>query len=207
LNVSEEHAVRITLIRSAETDWELQGRIRGNSDLPLSSHGVEILSGALTEPLTIDVIRHATDEASTATARLLARSTGARRRKLVGLEPPNFGLLEGLTMAEATERYPTRSRIWEENPLALNPPDGESLNVLAERTGIALSRTLSRVSTRSVAFVAHPLVIGVMRLLLADLSSARYHDMEGSAARIEHFTAPEGGMESILRRATELGSE
>ncbi|MDG2030354.1 MAG: histidine phosphatase family protein [Phycisphaerales bacterium] len=205
--MSEERALRITLIRSAETDWELQGRIRGSSDLPLSSHGVEVLSQALTDPPEIDVIRHATDEASKATARLLARNTGARRRKLIGLEPPNFGLLEGLTMAEATERYPTRSRIWEENPLALNPPDGEPLNVLAERTGIALERTLSRVRTRSIAFVAHPLVIGVMRLLLTDLPSARYHEMEAAAARIEHFPAPDGGMESILIRAAKLGSE
>lgn len=205
--MSEERALRITLIRSAETDWELQGRIRGSSDLPLSSRGVEVLSQALVDTPEIDVIRHADDEASKATARLLARSTGARKRKLIGLKPPNFGLLEGLTMAEATDRYPTRSRIWEENPLALNPPDGEPLNVLAERTGIALARTLSRLRTRSIAFVAHPLVIGVMRLLLTDLPSARYHEMESSAARIEHFPAPDGGTESILLRATKLGSE
>lgn len=205
--MADERALRITLIRSAETDWELQGRIRGRTDLPLSSNGVEILSASLADSPEIQVIRHATDEASKATARLLVRSTGARRRKLVGLEPPNFGLLEGLTLAEATERYPTRSRIWEDNPLALNPPDGESLNVLAERTGQALGRTLSRVRMRSIAFVAHPLVIGVMRLLLADLPSARYHDMEAAAPRIELFSLPEGGVESILRRASELGSE
>ena len=205
--MADERALRITLIRSAETDWELQGRIRGRTDLPLSSRGVEILSAALVDASEIEVIRHATDEASKATARLLARSTGARRRKLVGLEPPNFGLLEGLTMAEATERYPTRSRIWEDNPLALNPPDGESLNVLADRTGQALGRTLSRVRMRSIAFVAHPLVIGVMRLLLADLPSARYHDMETAAPRIELLSLPDGGVESILRRALELGSE
>ncbi len=200
----EEIPRRITLVRSAETDWELQGRIRGSSDLPLCAHGVEVLSKALDEVPATDVIRHATDEASTATARLLARATKARRRKLPGLEPPDFGLLEGLTMVEATERYPTRSRIWEENPLSLNPPDGEPLGRLVERTAGALGRTIDRSRARSIAFVAHPLVIGVMRLLIEGRQAENYHELEQAAARIEAHLAPEGGGATIMQQAAEL---
>lgn len=194
--------VRILLARSGETEWEVQGRIRGRTDLPLAPQAVETLANALVNPPALKVVRHATDEASTATARLLARTTRARRRKLLGLEPPDLGLLEGLTLAEAAERYPSRSRIWEESPLSLKPPEGEPLLDLLKRAGDALTRTLTRSRSSSLAIVAHPMVIGALRVLLADAKPSRYHDLAHSAPRLESYVLPPDAAQRIKRRVS-----
>ncbi len=191
--VRERRSMRLLLVRSCETEWELQGRVRGATELPLSPLAVEQLSRALADPPELDVVRHATDEVSKATASLLAGKTHARRRKVQGIEPPDLGLLEGLTLEEANERYPSRSRVWEEDPLALLPPEGEPLRTVAWRSGGALVRTLSRSRSTSLAIVAHPVVIGMLRLVLAGSDEAGYHELERDAGRLEpHEVTPEG---------------
>lgn len=194
--------VHILLVRSGETEWEVQGRIRGQTDLPLSPHAVEILAKALVNPPPVKVVRHASDEASTATARLIARTTRARRRKLVGLEPPNLGLLEGLTLEEAADRYPSRSRIWQETPLALKPPEGEPLLDLVQRAGGALARTVARSSSSMLAIVAHPMVIGALRVVLADAKPERYHELAHSAPRLESYILPPDAAQRLMRRVS-----
>lgn len=183
---------QVWLIRSCETDWELQQRIRGRTDLPIAPTGRERLQASLDASIELDLIRHATDEASLETARLLAKGLGVRRRRLTTFLPPDLGVFEGLTMEQASERFPSRARVWAENPIGLLPPEGEPLNEVLLRTARSLHRLLLRGRTARLGIVAHPVVIGCLRVLINRADSGAYHALESAAPRLEpHSLVPD----------------
>ena len=197
---------QLWLIRSCETDWELQQRIRGCTDLPIAPTGRERLQASLDASIELDLIRHATDEASLETARLLAKGLGVRRRRLTTFLPPDLGLFEGLTMEEASERFPSRARLWTEDPIALLPPEGEALNQVLLRTARSLARLLSRGRTAHLGIVAHPVVIGCLRVLLARADSAAYHALESVAPRLEPHALDPNLLDELQDRIHSLSS-
>ncbi|MAJ46046.1 MAG: hypothetical protein CBC35_01950 [Planctomycetes bacterium TMED75] len=197
---------QLWLIRSCETDWELQQRIRGHTDLPIASTGRERLQACLDASIELDLIRHATDEPSLETARLLAKGLEVRRRRLTTFSPPDLGLFEGLTIEQATERFPSRARVWAENPIALLPPEGEALNEVFLRTARAFQRLLVRGRTARLGIVAHPVVIGCLRVLINRADSGAYHALESVAPRLEPYALVPALLEELRDRIRALSS-
>ena len=70
------------LVRCGETTWDREGRIRGITDLPLSSSGrstVIALASRFTDR-SITFVCHPGDEAATDSARFIVEKTGAKPR-------------------------------------------------------------------------------------------------------------------------------
>jgi broad specificity phosphatase PhoE len=129
-------------IRHGETDWNAEGRLQGQRDIPLNDLGrVQaeeagvILKSLTAQPEDLDWW---------VSPLLRTRETAERARTAIGLHPTyykiderlkelTFGQWEGLTWREVRKADATRAAIREKDKWNAVPPDGESYAMLTER--------------------------------------------------------------------------
>src|SRR5262249_61697752 len=99
-----------------------------------------------------------------ATAQPLAARLGLEARVEDDLREIAFGELEGLTLAEAVERYPAESR-WTAAPAGVLFPGGESVAELRARAVAVAQAIAARREGETAAVFTHAVVI---RAILAD---------------------------------------
>jgi broad specificity phosphatase PhoE len=163
---------RVLLIQAGPTPWEAEGRMGGNPMLPLTTEGEIELQKTLrtmTEPAIAALYTYSKNQACEQAAKLVARHFNVRVRDSEALEPISMGLWQGLTREELRFRFPTIFAQWEENPLGVNPPQGESLEAASERLRAGLSKLLRRhrgARDGAVALVLRPMTLQVVAGLL-----------------------------------------
>lgn len=158
----------IYLVRHGETDWNREGRLQGQRDIPLNALGrVQAgeagarLRGLVPGPEHLDYVASPLGR---------TRETMELLRGAIGLDPAgyrqdarwtelSFGAWEGLTWKEVRGRDPKAAAARERDKWGYVPPGGESYALLAERVAPALADL-----RRDTALVAHG---GVARALLA----------------------------------------
>ena len=133
--------MRIFMARHGETDWNVERRIQGSTDIPLNENGIRQAhslagylerqvvgkGGAITHIFTSPLER----------AKETAEIVGARLRVPVeavsGLEEMNFGICEGKSWLEAKAMYPQELSEWEENKRERRILGGESYQDVLDR--------------------------------------------------------------------------
>jgi probable phosphoglycerate mutase len=158
-----EQSIRLVLWRHGQTQWNVDGRFQGQSDIPLDAEGEQQAERAarLLAGLRPDAIVSSDLVRAMATAAPLARLTGLTVTTEKDLRERFGGLWEGLTDTEIRTRYPAEHAAW-------MPPGGESSAVVAERAGAALERIAAgMVPGTLVVVVSHGAAIrlGAARLL------------------------------------------
>ena len=88
------------------------------------------------------------------TAQAVADRLGLQVRIEEGLRETDFGAFEGLTFAEAKERYPAELDAWLASARHA-PPGGESFAAVARRVSVSRDKLLARFSGRTVLVVSH----------------------------------------------------
>jgi len=159
---------RVLLIQAAPTPWDTEGRMGGNPMLPLATDGeVELRQTlqTLTPPIAA-LFTCTRNQACEQAAKLVARHFNVRIRDHESLGPISMGLWQGLTREELRFRFPTVFQQWEENPLSVNPPQGESLEAAAERCRAGLAKILRRHRGQAIALVLRPMAMQVCAGLL-----------------------------------------
>lgn len=153
----------ISLVRHGQTDWNLDRRIQGSTDIPLNETGRAHARDAAT--ILADGTHHAIYASPLVraheTAQIIAGELGLAEPELVpDLREREFGEAEGMLVADYIERYGD----WH-----AEVPQAESFAQVAERALTALdviaraSRRRSAPAAESVIVVAHG---GVIRALL-----------------------------------------
>jgi probable phosphoglycerate mutase len=208
-------AITLCLIQCGETTWQTDGRVRGATDLPLSEAGRAMVMRELhwLEGSKAAVVFHPSDEAAAETARLCAQLIGAKTKDIADLSDPNLGLFEGLTLREFEDRFPSRYKQWEDDPMSLAPPEGELVHDAASRLFKAVAKALKRSRGAEVAMVLHWMGLGMMRAWLADRPLNDFRAMSGvsDAGRGETNSAWRGVERytialSLLDRLEDAGS-
>ena len=149
---------QILLARHGETDWNLDRRVQGHTDVPLNATGIA-QARALAEELATEPLV-AVFSSDLARALDTASAVAARHRLPVtvdpGLREKNFGSWEGLTDTEIEERFPDARRgLW---------GDEETTEAVAERAVAAMARIRLRHPEGLLLIVSHG---GPLRALLA----------------------------------------
>lgn len=158
--------LRLVLWRHGQTTYNAEHRFQGQRDVPLNALGraqaqraARHLAGLRpAEIWSSDLAR------ASATAEYLAELTGLVVQTDKDLRERHGGAWEGLTIDEIRERYPTDLAAWD-------PPGGESVEAVAERTNAAFSRIADGADPGSlVVVVGHgaSLTWGMSRLLGLD---------------------------------------
>lgn len=157
-------ATRIIAIRHGETSWNVDTRIQGHLDIPLSANGrwqAERLATALQgEPVAAI---YASDLARAwETAQYIGRIKGLEVIKEVGLRERGFGDFQGKTFAEIEALLPEQSLRWRQRDPEFSPVGGESLVALNSRVISAAQRLAALHPGQLIALVGHGGVMDVL---------------------------------------------
>jgi broad specificity phosphatase PhoE len=184
------------LIRHGETEWNREGRLQGQLDIPLNPVGRDQASGA-GRALKALLGRRGLDPARlryTASPLGRARATMEILRAALGLDPAayhlddrlkelSFGQWEGRTWPELKALDAQRVRARKRDKWSFVPPDGESYDGLAAR----ILPWLSTVGAGDVV-VAHGGVARALMTLLTPLARAEAPDVEIVQGRVLCFS-------------------
>jgi broad specificity phosphatase PhoE len=106
--------LHLILVRHGETEWNVQRRYQGQSDVQLSELGrrqavcvAERLAGQ-----KIDVVYASDLKRAWETAQIIAERSGLGVSSEPRLRELKFGILEGLTFDEAQEKHPEMINAW-----------------------------------------------------------------------------------------------
>ncbi len=126
---------RVLLIRPGTTDYDEQGRIKGQLSIPLNAQGKDQVAKAVHELADIDLeaIYVAPCEAALETGEALSRATRIKLKKADGLLNLGVGLWQGKLIEEIRTKHPKVYRRWQEQPQTMCPPEGEMLSAAQQR--------------------------------------------------------------------------
>lgn len=168
----------IYLVRHGETDWNLQRRIQGSSDIPLNSTGRaqakatgELLSRRRWDGIFASPLSRAME-----TAQIIADENGlAAPRALPAVVERRYGDAEGRTDTEVDALYPGDSDV----------PGRESRQAVIDRALPALVELAEENHGKSILVVAHG---GVIAAILAAVAPERPRTpiVNGSVHSFQH---------------------
>ena len=155
---------RIIALRHGETAWNVDTRIQGHLDIPLSANGrwqAERLAEALrSEP--INAIYASDLTRAWETAQYVSQSHGLPVIREQGLRERDFGDFEGKTFAEIELLLPEQSLRWRKRDPQFCPAGGESLVTLQARVLEAAGRLAAQHPGEQIALVGHGGVLDVL---------------------------------------------
>src|SRR5689334_15274907 len=120
----------VLLIHAGPTPWDEENRLTGAHSLPS------------TPPTALYLCN--SNEACRQVGDMLAERFSLRIRDKPALDEMRLGLWEGLTRDEVRRRFPTVTSQWQDDPLSVLPPGGETLGAVIERVDPALRKILRR---------------------------------------------------------------
>jgi ribonuclease H / adenosylcobalamin/alpha-ribazole phosphatase len=159
------------LLRHGETALSTERRFAGRGDIPLTEAGrgqAAAAAARLAARGGIDLIVTSPLARARATAEAVAGATGAPLLADDDLAETDFGKWEGLTFAEASQRWPDEVSAWL-GSAEVAPPGGESFATVGQRVNAALDRLLASHEFRTLLLVSHvtPIKTLVCRAMLA----------------------------------------
>ena len=163
-HVAKPVTTRICFIRHGETDWNVERRIQGHTDIPLNKTGrAQALAMAFNAAhhhfhaiYSSDLLR------ATETAQVLAQREDQAVKPYPQLRERHYGVFQGITAAEGAERYPQAYAHYVARDLDYDFENGESLRGLADRVGEGVDWLLQHHSGQTLAVVSHSGVLDVI---------------------------------------------
>ncbi|MEM8834539.1 MAG: histidine phosphatase family protein [Planctomycetota bacterium] len=191
----------LLLVRCGRTAWDLEGRIQGASDLPLSDAG---RTGLIARLRHVVQVHHdirvggwisAPDEASLATAQMAAELLGGRVRGEKTLRAMHLGLWEGLSECDCDARFRNGYRAWRSSPLAATPPSSEAIHEVLERLVAGIHKGASKPLRGALGVVLRPFEHALLHCLVHGRDLSTVWEAVETAPRIEFV---ERGVERLL---------
>lgn len=161
----------VVLIRPGSTDYDREGRIQGNLDVPLNEQGSAEVARVIEElrGLPLKAVYTPACQPAMQTAEAIAKALGLKLKKLDRMRNLNQGLWQGMLIDEVRRKQPKVYRQWQERPECICPPQGEMLQQAQERVEAAMTKLLKRHKEGAIGLVVpEPLATLVRRYLLHD---------------------------------------
>jgi probable phosphoglycerate mutase len=174
------HPTRLCVIRHGETAWNAEGRVQGQTDVPLSALG-EAQALALAAALAGErfTALYASDLARVRqTAAPAARVLGLAPRLEAALRERHYGKFETLTYAEARERFPLDYARFKAKEPDYDFESGESLVRFSERALACVSAIARRHAGEQVLVFTHGGVLEMVRRHALGIGLAAPRDFE-----------------------------
>lgn len=193
----------IYIVRHGQTQWNVEGRMQGRLDSPLTEQGIEQASanGALLKALGgVDQLWVSPSGRTTETAYLINSYTKATIEFADELLERDCGEWSGMTINEIQERHPQAWARRLEDPYWYQPPQGESLQDMLLRAHSFLDDLFDS-QWQSVALVTHGVMSKVILkfyLGLSDIECTRTRHPNDTVYRLT-FTAEDIETHHFLR--------
>jgi broad specificity phosphatase PhoE len=155
---------KFCLIRHGQTDWNLEGRYQGQSDVSLNETGrlqaFEIARQL--QPQTFTAIYTSDLQRAQETAEIIASALKLPYKIDIRLREINQGEWEGQQVEVIKARY---ADLWNQrsiDPASVRPPGGETVGEVAKRAFEVMDDLAYRYPGRSVLIVSHGLTLATI---------------------------------------------
>jgi broad specificity phosphatase PhoE len=160
--------MRLILVKSGQTLWDAQSRLESVAGTPLTDDGrayAHRVAGELADK-GIKVVYASAGESQQQTAEILGESLHARVRVVEDLVGMNYGLWQGLLIAELKRRHMRTYKQFMEAPGSICPPEGETLGQAQERLEAAMRAIARRHARGCAALVLRGVMVSLAMVLL-----------------------------------------
>jgi len=154
----------ITLIRHGETEWNVAMRLQGIQDSNLTSKGLrqaELLARELYNR-KFNVMISSDLGRAIKTAEIISSKTNLTVIRDQALRERNFGIMEGLTREEISEKYPDVLSGFMKRKVSYKIENGESLAEFYDRVTKGLNRIISVHEGKRILIITHGGVLDCM---------------------------------------------
>ncbi len=156
---------KLVLVRHGQTEWNIDGKFQGQSDVQLSEEGIRQAEAlAQNFPVeSVDAIYCSDLTRARTTAECIARRFGLPVQPVKELRELSFGKWEGLTYQEIVSGWPDAMENFLRHPDILQVPNGETFPRLRERAMGFIEKVTAEADGKTLLIVAHG---GILRTVL-----------------------------------------
>ena len=197
--------MEIYFARHGQTDWNIQRKVQGTTDIPLNEYGIrqaqELCNNLEEKNLSFEKIYTSYQARALKTAQIIDEHFHTGYEIVQGLEEMNLGLFEGHTWDEILAMYAEEHKLWMSNKRYNKTPNGESYQMVMERLFKALDHILGQHDTSSdknILIVSHGAVIMTLLAMHRDIPFEQSHTIEVDNATPIEFSIEE--LEEIRKR-------
>ena len=169
--------MKLYLVRHGETDWNIESKIQGQTDIALNERGrqqaEEFAARIAGGDYQVDSIYTSSKRRALETARIIGAALKIEPKVQPGLEEICLGKWEGYTWKQVKELFWDEYQLWRDNRRYQEPPLGESYQQLLDRLLPAI-REITQKEKGNVLMVTHSAVI---MTLLSYIYDTPFEDM------------------------------
>ena len=154
------------LIRHGQTDWNIEQRWQGQSDIPLNAAGHQQAARVAAELVTANFSAIYSSDLSRAyeTALALSRISGLPVQREPRLREIHQGEWQGLREIDIQARYGNAFRERKQQPLHIAPPGGETVVQVRDRVVSAVNDICIMHPDERVALVSHGFALALIQV-------------------------------------------
>lgn len=160
--------LEVLLIRPGSTTFDVEGRIKGALDIPLSQQGEE-QSCALAQNLTstrLDCLYVAPSESAQQSAKHIGELNFCKVKTLECLRNLDHGLWQGKLVAEVKRLQPKVYRQFQEHPGAICPPGGETIQDAIDRLQGTVAKLRKKHRNGRIGIIVPQPLASILRFVL-----------------------------------------
>lgn len=157
----------VYLIRHGQTEWNLEARMQGHKNSPLTEVGITQAKGLHNRLMNekIDLIYSSESQRAYDTARIIKGDKDIPIYRRNGLREINMGEWEGMKQSDIINKYP---QIWNDfwnNPIQYTPVgQGESYTEFKNRIITDVENIINSNQGKNIAIITHRIVLKVLML-------------------------------------------
>lgn len=177
-------AVRLYLVRHAESTWNAEGRVQGQADPPLNERGLMQAARVANRFRSehVGILYSSPLQRARQTAEVIAMATGLQIHYEDQLKEHDLGLFTGQVYAEIVEQFPELSQFWMEE--ARDMPGGEKQYAFHSRAAGTIRAIAERHANAKIAIVSHAGLFCEYLAYLLELDRKRHHPFQFDNASV-----------------------
>jgi len=163
---------KLYIVRHGETQWNLEGRIQGHKDSPLTELGIKQAKWLAEElrEIKFDSIYSSSLMRAHRTAEIIRNNNELNIIKLDELKEINLGLWEGMLSSEIEELYFEEFKNFWYYPHLYKTNSGESYYDFKDRVIPAIEKILADLGDKNVLIITHTVVLKIILIYLENQS-------------------------------------
>jgi broad specificity phosphatase PhoE len=180
-SLSFEKEVKIYFVRHGETQYNIEKRMQGFCDSPLTDRGISQAKsvGKGLEDIEFTAVYTSESQRVIDTANYAVGHRNLPTKTDPRLKEMNFGALESLLASEISERYgDVLEKLFALNDMNMAPPEGESYTQLYSRTTSVIKEIIEnhRNEGGNILVFSHGVTIGYYLMQLTQMTGFPHHD-------------------------------
>ena len=167
----------VILVRHGQTIWNVEQRFRGQADVPLDDTGQQqarLTAEYVAARWPLSAVYSSPLQRALDTGQAIAQAQNLEVQPLADLMDISFGELQGMSIAEALDRYPDVVHNWSQSPHTTCFPGGEGLDVVRQRSTSALRKVIEAHAGETIALVAHTVLNRVLLCAVLGLGNEHF---------------------------------